>query len=88
MLRGALTWRPMARIGVLSYGIYLYHLIAADVVTRVLAKLPFTMPMLALAGNIVLSVVIAELSYRFYERHWLALKERFQGTPVRTTEPA
>ena len=84
-LRAFLTLRPVARIGVLSYGIYLYHLIAADVVTRVLAKLPFTVPMLALAGNVVLSVGIAHLSHRFYERHWLALKERFQGTPVQAS---
>ncbi len=80
-LQPLLTWAPVRRVGVLSYGFYLYHMLAYWPVSKVLerAGLPakyFLFPCVALA-----SWVIAELSYRCFEQRWMALKERFQSAP-------
>lgn len=81
-LERVLTLRPIARIGLLSYGIYLFHLIALDLVGRALSPRFVEVPGLLLAGTVALSILMAELSYRFYEKRWLALKDRFRETPA------
>jgi peptidoglycan/LPS O-acetylase OafA/YrhL len=79
ILRGLMTWRPLARIGVISYGMYLYHLWVMHFTDKFVACLPLQVYgsrfILCLLGT----VVIAELSYRFYEVPFLSLKKRFTG---------
>lgn len=75
--RPVLAARPLARIGEISYGIYLYHLIALHIATVILGQLG-----LAGQGGLVLglyaalSVLMAELSFRTFERMFLRLKHR------------
>jgi peptidoglycan/LPS O-acetylase OafA/YrhL len=69
-------WRPVARIGILSYGLYLLHLFALDPVTRLVERgnvHPILLFPLTLGG----SILLAELSYRFLESRFLHLKKRF-----------
>ena len=78
-LNGAawLGWRPLAYLGKISFGIYVYHLLAISVVDRVLKFVGIASPGLALLGTILLSILISVLSYRLYETPFLRLKERF-----------
>jgi len=63
-LAPVLTWRPMARVGMISYGIYLYHLIGLRVATSVALRLGMTSPWLLLLIYSIISILIAEISYR------------------------
>jgi len=75
VLAPLLKWPPVVRIGVLSYGMYLLHVFVVHFTDRLGEHgLPalFLFP-LAVLGT----VVVAELSYRFYETPFLRLKKRF-----------
>jgi peptidoglycan/LPS O-acetylase OafA/YrhL len=76
----ALEWRPLAFIGMVSYGIYLLHLLVLDAVQRVLSRwhvdLPGALFVVGLAGT----VALAALSYRFFERPLLRLKDRWRSS--------
>jgi peptidoglycan/LPS O-acetylase OafA/YrhL len=57
-----LGWAPLARIGAVSYGLYLYHLIALDLTARTgLTGWPL------LIGYAALSWLVAEISFRTLE---------------------
>jgi peptidoglycan/LPS O-acetylase OafA/YrhL len=72
-----LCWKPVARIGALSYGIYLLHQVAIAVVERACAALGLHDALLLFALGLGGSVLLAALSYRFYESPFLRLKARF-----------
>jgi peptidoglycan/LPS O-acetylase OafA/YrhL len=67
VLARVLSWAPMARVGTISYGIYLYHLIGLHVATLVIARLGMTSPWALLLGYTAISIVISEISYRSLE---------------------
>ena len=71
-----LRWRPIAYIGTISYGIYLLHLLCYNVVKRALA----THDVLWFPATVALTVVVAGLSFRYYEARFLRLKRRFSGS--------
>lgn len=72
---GFLSQPLIARIGTISYGIYLYHLLALDVVNRIMAVAGVSSKWILLAGYFVLSCVIAEVSFRTLE----AFFQRFRS---------
>lgn len=69
--------KPLAYVGAISYGIYLLHLpvmyVAGLVLDRISMNTPVTL-FLAGAGG---SIVVAGLSFRFFERPFLNLKSKF-----------
>lgn len=77
----AFHWRAVRRIGILCYGIYLFHNLAKYGVAQVLGKLGLEDPVVEglLEFVLTLAVVIpmAELSFRFFEMPFLKLKARF-----------
>jgi peptidoglycan/LPS O-acetylase OafA/YrhL len=73
----ALAWRPLQKIGAVSYGMYLLHLIALDVVLRVDARVGPLGREVRFVGCAALTVAAALLMYRFFERPILSLKSRF-----------
>jgi len=85
ILTPALTQRFVARVGVISYGIYLYHLIALDVVSRLDAALfAGRLPdWVSFVSYSLIAVVIADISFRTLE-NWF---RRFRPKPRPAPEP-
>lgn len=73
-LHPILTWRPAVFVGTISYGIYLMHMLAANAVRKVVGH-DFGLDVFA--GATLLVIVMAALSFRYFESPLLALKKRF-----------
>lgn len=84
-----LAWRWLAALGLISYGVYLYHLTFAELIGERADPSRFTDPGLGLVARaqhlatpallvltLAASVAAATLSYRFVELPFLRLKER------------
>lgn len=67
---GWLQSKWVVRIGVVSYGIYLYHLIALDITTRGLAAAGISNDWLILVLYYGVSVVISDISFRTLEAYF------------------
>jgi peptidoglycan/LPS O-acetylase OafA/YrhL len=81
-----LRWKPMAYMGVVSYGMYMLNTLVLDCLKPIFNRLGPHHPLLwfpiALAGT----VLVASLSYKFLETPFLRLKERFsQLRPAKST---
>jgi peptidoglycan/LPS O-acetylase OafA/YrhL len=68
-------------LGNVSYGIYMYHLVAIGIVLVAVRAMGITEFPLGLnitlhIGSLLLTILIAQLSYRFFETPFLHLKER------------
>lgn len=64
LLHPALRWRPLARVGVVSYGIYLMHMLVANAVRPVLGE-QFGVAVFAVTTVVVIGV--ATVSFRVFE---------------------
>lgn len=73
-----LRWRPLVFVGTISYGVYLLHMLAANVVRMVLHQ--HASPVL-FALTVPTVVVVAWLSFRYFEGPLLRLKRRYASTP-------
>ena len=88
-----LSWRPIAAVGVISYGLYLWH-IPLLLAARQLGLLPAALvPRFAIV--LALSLLVAAASWRFVERPFLdrrqarrATRERPAVRPGTAAEPA
>jgi peptidoglycan/LPS O-acetylase OafA/YrhL len=67
---------PLRLVGVVSYGIYLMHMLAANAVRPLLGH-DFGVDVFAAAA--VVAIAMAYVSYRFFETPILRLKTRFGG---------
>lgn len=76
-LRRALAWPPLARIGVVSYGIYLLHLVAIHFLNALAARLGGLPSVAAFALAVGGSWLLAEASFRTLERWFLRRKGRW-----------
>ncbi len=81
VLRPVLTIRPFVRIGEISYGVYLYHLIALHIAKVGLGKLGMgDQNWVILVVYSLLAIAISEASFRTFERYFLSFKHRAWGT--------
>lgn len=90
LLRPLLSNRLVRHIGMVSYGMYLLHMLAINASRRMLSAHDGVAVFLV---GLALTVLIASLSYRYIERRFLDLKERFQNRrstviPVPVAVPA
>lgn len=91
LARVLLANRPLRRLGVISFGVYLWHppilewLTTAGAFDRIEGyRLPWSLPLLLLV-----TVLVAELSYRLVERPMLRLGHRRRGAAAAPgAEPA
>lgn len=78
LLVRALELRPLAYLGQISYGLYVWQgVLAGNGSHRDFAYFP-----LPLHLGIALTFVVAPLSYHFFEAPILRLKKRFAGVPI------
>lgn len=76
-LARVLRLRPIAWVGTVSYGMYLFHMIAVNLVRRAAMAAGVTSPYVDFVGGALLAIALATASYLSYERFFLRLKERW-----------
>ena len=75
-----------SKLGKISYGIYMYHMIVVNFVLYLGGKLQGMGVAQGVVlgfdwiGSISLTILIAYLSYTYFEMPFLKLKNRFRGT--------
>jgi peptidoglycan/LPS O-acetylase OafA/YrhL len=78
-LASVLRSRPLARLGVVSYGVYLWHMVTLQGVRPMVEPFASSSAVwLTFVANAAAAWAVAELSYRALERPFLGLKERFR----------
>jgi peptidoglycan/LPS O-acetylase OafA/YrhL len=80
-----LRFRPLAYIGLVSYGMYLLNTLVLDAVNPVMNRIGLRHPLLKFPVFVAVTVLVAGISYRFFETPFLRLKERF--SKVRDVPP-
>ena len=75
-----LSWRWVAFIGTLSYGMYLIHMAVIERVVRWLPRDGLLLRWMAVIAGVLL---LAYVMHRVVERPFLALKGRWGGAPRR-----
>jgi len=80
-LSALLVLRPIAFIGTLSYGMYLFNSMSVHVVHFLMARLGSEYPPLIFVFAVGLATAMAYLSYRYYESPFLALKSKYSRLP-------
>ncbi|HEV7514131.1 MAG TPA: acyltransferase [Candidatus Acidoferrum sp.] len=81
-----LRQRPIAYIGVLSYGMYLFNSLSIHLVQSALGSVFTPHPLLVFPLAFGLAMGAAYVSYRYFESRFLELKIRF--SPLRSTTSA
>jgi peptidoglycan/LPS O-acetylase OafA/YrhL len=79
-LHPILRWRPLAFVGVISYGVYLLHNLCVDMVRIAIGEYEGVR---VFAVTLVAVVVLAYLSFRFFETPLLKLKRRYETSGER-----
>jgi peptidoglycan/LPS O-acetylase OafA/YrhL len=81
-----LEWRPLVWVGTVSYGVYLLHMIGLDIARRALQRVGAAAPEMLFVVGLAVTLVLAGLSYRWFESWFLRHKSRFAGASgVRAT---
>lgn len=83
---------PLVRIGVVSYGIYLMHMLCLNATRKIGAALDISSPWITWTAGVILVYVVAEISFHTFERFFLRFKRRYsaavQDHPARRTSSA
>jgi peptidoglycan/LPS O-acetylase OafA/YrhL len=74
-LHPVLSWRPLAFVGVISYGVYLLHNLCANLARTAIGEHE-GIPLFVV--TLVVVVPVAYLSFRFFETPVLKLKRRYE----------
>jgi peptidoglycan/LPS O-acetylase OafA/YrhL len=81
---GFLGWGPLVYLGKISYGVYLYHMLFHQLTWHVLlADIDRWPPLIKFPIRVItyvgLTILMAALSHRYFERPFLRLKDRFRA---------
>ncbi|MCO6439143.1 MAG: acyltransferase [Phycisphaerae bacterium] len=77
MLSRFYRWRMVQHIGVVSYGMYLAHMLAFNAMKRVTHAVDVQTPLVLFSGTVILTAGVASLSFCYYESWFRRFKERF-----------
>ena len=83
-LRPVLENRLARHIGTISFGIYLLHMLAVNLVRRLA---PSEGRFVTFGLGVTITILAASMSYRFFEQPFLELKKRFIGQARPTASP-
>lgn len=83
VLHPVLKIKSLARLGVISYGMYLFHMFARHGSNVFLDRLGINVPFDLFIVTLISTIIIAELSFRFYETPFLKLKHRWATVQTR-----
>jgi peptidoglycan/LPS O-acetylase OafA/YrhL len=79
VLQGVLSLKPMAYMGMISYGMYMLHMLCKNVVVKAGKFAGLGTDSFAIfPATLLLSVVAAGLSFRYYESIFLRLKKPYE----------
>ncbi len=82
-LTRVLEWAPLAYIGLISYGLYVWQgVFTGNGPYRDFASFPPPLDV-----GLLITAIVAPLSYAFFERPILRLKSRWRSDPVTSREP-
>jgi peptidoglycan/LPS O-acetylase OafA/YrhL len=85
VLAPLLQWRVLAHVGSVSYGMYLMHMLVKNAVGRMLSPLGLANAhYLVFALTVLGVVVVASLSYRYFESYFLRYKESLSSAAARS----
>lgn len=94
-LQTGLRWKPLTRVGKYAYGIYVFHVPLFYFVSQAVSRLPAAIGEAAwfrcatIVYEFSLAFGLASLSYNFFEKRFLALKDRFEPQyPAAAPSPA
>jgi peptidoglycan/LPS O-acetylase OafA/YrhL len=75
-----LEWGPLAHVGRVSYGIYIFHVFGISIALRALHSTgcDSAVAWALVPSSVLISVAIATLSFRLIEAPFLKLKDRFR----------
>lgn len=77
-ITAALDWRPVAFVGAVSYGMYLYHMWCVHIARILLSKLSLPPVWLEFPLALVITVAVSAVSFYVYEKRFLDLRKRFR----------
>jgi len=83
-----LKFRPLAFIGMVSYGMYLFNTLVVKAVRPGVGHLGLHNPLLVFPFTVGVTIFLAWFSYRYFESAFLALKVRFSASPTAAAEIA
>jgi peptidoglycan/LPS O-acetylase OafA/YrhL len=75
----------VVRVSTISYGMYLFHMIVMGIVDPVIKKLGLYSTVSLFVLTLSLTMLVAELSFRYYETPFLRFKHLFATRPVQPT---
>lgn len=82
-----LKLRPIAYMGVLSYGMYLFNSLSLHAAKAALERLGILHPLLLFPCGVGLAVAAAAFSYKYFETPFLDLKKKFSHVRPDVREP-
>ena len=77
--RKFLSFSLIFRIGMVSYGMYLFHLLFRDITFRTMEKMGILSTWCLFIGTLILTYIASEISYHYYECFFLKLKRFFKS---------
>jgi peptidoglycan/LPS O-acetylase OafA/YrhL len=78
-LAALFQWKPLLRLGIVSYGVYLFHMLVVAAGSAVLRRvgLADSASLILFVIVLIATYIIAEISFRFYETPFIRFKQRF-----------
>src|SRR5882762_9541551 len=82
-LAAVLRWRPIAHIGLVSYGVYLMHMLCYNAMKQLLPIFGITNPHALFPATVIAATFAATVSYWYYESFFLRLKRAYVRSSTR-----
>ncbi|PXX46634.1 acyltransferase family protein [Undibacterium pigrum] len=78
-LTGLLTFKPLAYLGTISYGMYMLHMLCKNLVSKLLNAFHVTdAGITVFLLTLLITTAVASVSFRYYESWFLGWKTRFE----------